>query len=118
MLETNVDLAHASDLVSAFRQDAVQNRYNTWDDLIDYCMRSASPVGRYLLELHGEDKAISNTPTPCAMRFRSSTICRTAQTIYGTWTDATCRWIGARQREQMSRCCVKRHRHLHCGQFR
>ena len=57
MLATNVDLAHGSDLVSAFRQDAVQSRYNTWDDLIDYCMRSASPVGRYLLELHGEDKA-------------------------------------------------------------
>ncbi len=56
MLETGVDLAHGSDLVSAFRQDAVQNRYNTWDDLIDYCMRSASPVGRYLLELHDEDK--------------------------------------------------------------
>jgi squalene synthase HpnC len=57
MLETNVDLAHGGDLVSAFRQDAVQGRYNTWDDLIDYCLRSASPVGRYLLELHGEDKA-------------------------------------------------------------
>ncbi len=57
MLKTKVDLAHGSDLVSAFRQDAVQSRYNTWDDLIDYCLRSASPVGRYLLELHGEDKA-------------------------------------------------------------
>jgi len=57
MLETNVDLAHGSDLISAFRQDSVQSWYNTWDDLIDYCLRSASPVGRYLLELHGEDKA-------------------------------------------------------------
>ncbi len=57
MLETNVDLAHASDLISAFRQDSVKSRYNTWDELIDYCMRSASPVGRYLLELHGEDEA-------------------------------------------------------------
>lgn len=57
MLKTNVDLAHGSDLVSAFRQDAVQSRYKTWDDLIDYCLRSACPVGRYLLELHGEDKA-------------------------------------------------------------
>ncbi|MEM9472984.1 MAG: squalene synthase HpnC [Pseudomonadota bacterium] len=56
MLETNVDLAHGSDLVSAFRQDAVKSRYNTWDDLIDYCLRSAAPVGRYLLELHGESK--------------------------------------------------------------
>ena len=57
MLETGVDLAHASDLISAFRQDSVKSRYNTWGELIDYCMRSASPVGRYLLELHGEDKA-------------------------------------------------------------
>ncbi len=57
MLDTSVDLAHGSDLISAFRQDSVQSRYNTWDDLIDYCLRSASPVGRYLLELHGEDKA-------------------------------------------------------------
>ncbi len=56
MLETGVDLAHASDLISAFRQDAVKSRYNNWDELIDYCLRSASPVGRYLLELHGEDK--------------------------------------------------------------
>jgi hydroxysqualene synthase len=56
MLETNVDLAHASDLISAFRQDAVKSRYNTWDEVIDYCLRSASPVGRYLLELHGEQK--------------------------------------------------------------
>lgn len=57
MLETGVDFAHASDLISAFRQDAVKSRYNSWDELIDYCLRSASPVGRYLLELHGEDKA-------------------------------------------------------------
>ena len=118
MLETNVDLAHASDLVSAFRQDAVQNRYNTWDDLIDYCMRSASPVGRYLLSCMGRTRRISNTPTPCAMHFRSSTTCRTVQMIFETWTGAICRWIGARRQEQMSRCCAKRHRHQHCGRFR
>jgi squalene synthase HpnC len=57
MLETGVNLAHASDLVSAFRQDAIKSRYQDWDELIDYCNRSASPVGRYLLELHGEDTA-------------------------------------------------------------
>ncbi len=57
MLATGVDLRHARDLVSAFRQDSVKGRYATWDELMDYCDRSASPVGRYLLELHGEDKA-------------------------------------------------------------
>ena len=56
MLETNVNLKHALDLISAFKQDAVKFRYQNWDQLMDYCDRSASPVGRYLLELHGEDK--------------------------------------------------------------
>ena len=33
-------------------------RYETWEELIDYCDRSASPVGRFLCDLHGEDPAI------------------------------------------------------------
>lgn len=49
---------HGHDLISAFQQDAVKLRYQTWDDLIDYCNRSAAPVGRYLLDLHGEDQAL------------------------------------------------------------
>jgi hydroxysqualene synthase len=57
LIATRVDFAHARDLVSAFRQDSVKGRYADWDELMDYCDRSASPVGRYLLELHGEDQA-------------------------------------------------------------
>jgi hydroxysqualene synthase len=37
------------DLLSAFRQDTVQSRYQSWDELIDYCRRSANPVGRLVL---------------------------------------------------------------------
>jgi squalene synthase HpnC len=37
------------ELLSAFRQDTVQTRYETWDDLLDYCRRSANPVGRLVL---------------------------------------------------------------------
>ncbi|GAK33990.1 putative protein [alpha proteobacterium Q-1] len=55
--ETGVSVRHCLDLISAFKQDAVQNRYESFDDLIDYCNRSAAPVGRYLLDLHGEDQA-------------------------------------------------------------
>lgn len=55
LLQTGVAFAHARDLVIAFKQDAVKNRYQSWDELIDYCNHSAAPVGRYLLELHGED---------------------------------------------------------------
>ena len=45
---------HCQDLVAAFKQDAVKLRYRSWQDLLDYCALSASPVGRYLLDLHGE----------------------------------------------------------------
>lgn len=55
--QTGVTEKHCLDLISAFKQDAVKGRYESWDELIDYCDRSASPVGRYLLDLHGEDKA-------------------------------------------------------------
>ncbi len=55
--ETAVTDRHCLDLVSAFKQDATKRRYRDWDDLIDYCNRSAAPVGRYLLDLHGEDRA-------------------------------------------------------------
>ena len=37
------------DLLSAFRQDTVKTRYETWDELLDYCRRSANPVGRLVL---------------------------------------------------------------------
>jgi squalene synthase HpnC len=48
---------HAQDLLDAFRQDATKQRYTNWDDLIDYCSRSAMPVGRFVLDVHGESKA-------------------------------------------------------------
>lgn len=57
LAETNVPPRHGLDLIAAFKQDAVKLRYDDWADLIGYCNLSASPVGRYLLDLHGEDKA-------------------------------------------------------------
>ena len=55
--ETGVSDTHARDLLRAFMQDSVKTRYDSWDDLMAYCRLSASPVGRYLLDLHGEDPA-------------------------------------------------------------
>jgi squalene synthase HpnC len=54
--ETGVDPRHATDLLVAFRQDATKNRYASWDELLDYCRVSAMPVGRYVLDLHGESR--------------------------------------------------------------
>jgi squalene synthase HpnC len=45
---------HAQDLLSAFRQDATKHRYGNWEELMDYCSRSAMPVGRFVLDVHGE----------------------------------------------------------------
>jgi squalene synthase HpnC len=41
------------DLLSAFRQDVTTVRYETWDDVLDYCRRSANPVGRLVLAVAG-----------------------------------------------------------------
>ena len=52
---TGVSTRHGSDLIAAFKQDAAKNRYADWAELVGYCELSANPVGRYLLDLHGED---------------------------------------------------------------
>ncbi|MGD9000523.1 MAG: squalene synthase HpnC [Granulosicoccaceae bacterium] len=49
--ELPLDLFH--DLVSAFRQDVTTHRYNSFVDVLDYCRRSANPIGRLLLHLAG-----------------------------------------------------------------
>jgi phytoene synthase len=60
-------LAEACDLLRAFRQDAHQDRYADWDELLDYCALSAAPVGRFLLTLHGEtDRARGPADALCA----------------------------------------------------
>lgn len=56
MAATNVNPQHCVDLISAFKQDAVKTRYADWSELIGYCLLSASPVGRYLVDLHGESQ--------------------------------------------------------------
>jgi hydroxysqualene synthase len=50
---TNITPQHCLDLLTAFKRDATQLRYKDWDDLMDYCRYSASPVGRHVLALHG-----------------------------------------------------------------
>ena len=51
-----LDRQHALDLIAAFTQDVTKLRYADWDELIDYCRLSAMPVGRYVLDVHGESR--------------------------------------------------------------
>ena len=54
LAETGVTAQHCHDVLHAFRLDATKRRYRDWDDLMEYCRYSAAPVGRQLLDLHGE----------------------------------------------------------------
>jgi squalene synthase HpnC len=48
---------HAQDLLAAFRLDVTKLRYANWDELMHYCSLSAMPVGRHVLDVHGESRA-------------------------------------------------------------
>src|SRR5438445_736787 len=56
LAETGVTAQHCHDVLHAFRLDATKLRYRDWDDLMEYCRYSAAPVGRQLLDLHGESR--------------------------------------------------------------
>ncbi len=53
-----LDLVHAHDLLGAFEQDVTVHRTATWEALIAYCRMSAMPVGRFVLDVHGEDRKL------------------------------------------------------------
>src|ERR1700722_18329098 len=56
LAETRTTAQHCHDVLRAFTLDATKLRYEDWDDLMAYCRYSASPVGRQLLDLHGESR--------------------------------------------------------------
>jgi hydroxysqualene synthase len=56
LAETGLAAQHCHDLLRAFTMDATKLRYRDWDDLMVYCRYSATPVGRQVLDLHGESR--------------------------------------------------------------
>jgi phytoene synthase len=66
------------DLLDAFSQDVVKKRYGTYAELLDYCRRSANPIGCLLLHLYGE-------ATPVNLSY-SDAICSSLQLI-NFWQD-------------------------------
>lgn len=64
--ETGVTVDHARHLLQAFMMDVTKLRYRNWSELINYCLHSAAPVGRYLVDLHGgSDAAKPHTDALC-----------------------------------------------------
>jgi hydroxysqualene synthase len=54
LAERGMSPRHALDVLIAFRMDVTKLRYETWDEVIHYCRYSAMPVGRFMLDVHGE----------------------------------------------------------------
>lgn len=75
------------DLLSAFRQDVTVTRYRTWDDVLDYCSRSANPVGRLVLRVAGYDDPSLD---------RSSDALCTALQLTNFWQDFARDWANGR----------------------
>ena len=78
MKEHHLNTQLLRDLLSAFRQDVVQTRYASFDELSDYCSRSANPVGRIML-------ALSDQYSPDMLE-QSDAICSALQLI-NFWQD-------------------------------
>lgn len=57
LAERGLSPEHPLDLLTAFRRDVLNPRVADWADLIGYCKLSAMPVGRFVLDVHGEDRA-------------------------------------------------------------
>ena len=76
-----------ADLLSAFRQDVTVTRYQVWADVLDYCSRSANPVGRLVLRIAGHrDDALDRA---------SDALC-TALQLTNFWQDFARDWAGGR----------------------
>ncbi len=79
----NIPVQLFRDLLSAFAQDVTVKRYETFEDVLDYCRRSANPVGRLVLLLHGmsDDE-----------RFAMSDAICTALQLANFWQDVAVDW--------------------------
>ena len=83
----DLPVALFDDLLSAFRQDVTVTRYATWDAVLDYCSRSANPVGRLVLRIAGHrDPALDRA---------SDALC-TALQLTNFWQDFARDWANGR----------------------
>ncbi|TAK16696.1 MAG: squalene synthase HpnC [Acidobacteria bacterium] len=78
--ECRLDKQLFRDLLSAFRQDVTAKQYQTWTSLVDYCRRSANPIGRLVLGVAGyRDESLAT---------KSDAVC-TALQLVNFWQDVS-----------------------------
>ena len=118
LAERGLPPRHAQDLLTAFRMDVTKLRYRDWDDLIHYCSYSAMPVGRFVLDVHGESRATwagerralrraADQQSPAGLRqgfSRSQPRLHPARCVRGGGRDAGASSARARASPQLLRC--------------
>ncbi len=87
MEECRLPVGLLHDLTSAFKQDVIVKRYATWDEVMDYCRRSANPVGRLVLRIAGHDRPDLDAA--------SDAVC-TALQLTNFWQDLEIDWTRGR----------------------
>ncbi|WP_025917996.1 squalene synthase HpnC [Herminiimonas sp. CN] len=100
VLAYRLPLQPLRDLLSAFRQDVVTTRYPNFAALLDYCRRSANPVGTLMLHLYG---------TADAANLRDSDAICSALQLINFWQDVAIDWQKGRiylPQEDLERFCV------------
>jgi phytoene synthase len=85
--EFDLPISLFEDLLSAFRQDVEKTRYETWEEVFDYCRRSANPVGRLVLRLFGYNSS--------ELDRYSDAVC-TALQLTNFWQDLAIDWSRGR----------------------
>jgi squalene synthase HpnC len=83
----NLPVQLFEDLLSAFRQDVTKHRYQDWNEVLDYCRRSADPVGRLVLRVAGHDDPVLD---------RASDAVCTALQLTNFWQDLDRDWRNGR----------------------
>jgi phytoene/squalene synthetase len=101
--EKKLSSQHALDLLTAFRRDVTKNRYENWDDLMDYCRYSAMPVGRFVLDVHGESKSLWPANDALCAALQVITICRIVAKTIAISTGSMCLWTRSPQPASKSR---------------
>jgi squalene synthase HpnC len=98
LADCDIEPSLLEDLVSAFEQDVETTRYDTWSEVLDYCRRSANPVGRLVLRIAGRRDA--------ALDAASDAVC-TALQLANFWQDLAIDW--GRGRLYVPRECYAGH---------
>ena len=102
----DLPIALFDDLLSAFAQDTMTTRYGSWDEVLDYCRRSANPIGRLVLRIAGyRDDALD----------RSSDALCTALQLTNFWQDLGRDWRAGRVYvpHEVAAACGAREDELH-----